>query len=190
MCLALVLVSSLSLVLPARAQRNDGAPPSGATIRVPADQPTIQAGIDAAADGDLVLVAPGVYTGPGNRDLGLRGKRITVQAAHGLQPVVVDCQASPADPHRAFFFHEGEDARTVVEGFTLINGFAGSLANRGGGVLCVGSSPTLRDCTLEGCGSVMGGAIACVDAAPVFLRCTLRANEASAGGALSLERSS
>jgi plastocyanin len=40
-----------------------GAPEhwSGVTIRVPADHPTIQEAVDAAAPGDLVLIGPGTY---------------------------------------------------------------------------------------------------------------------------------
>lgn len=37
------------------------AVPDGATIRVPADQPSIQQGVDAASSGDTVLIAPGTY---------------------------------------------------------------------------------------------------------------------------------
>jgi hypothetical protein len=40
---------------------NEGTGSSAATLRVPDDHPTIQAAVDAAAPGDLVLIAPGVY---------------------------------------------------------------------------------------------------------------------------------
>jgi Right handed beta helix region len=48
-----------------------------ATINVPADAPTIQAGVDKAKPGDLVLVAPGTY----NEAVYVRTERVVVRGA-------------------------------------------------------------------------------------------------------------
>ncbi|GJL78479.1 MAG: hypothetical protein NPINA01_14680 [Nitrospinaceae bacterium] len=52
-------------------------PPPPGTLRVPEDHATIQAAVNAAADGDLVLVGPGVYPG----GIIISGKAITL-ASH------------------------------------------------------------------------------------------------------------
>ena len=44
-----------------------------AMINVPADHTKIQAAIDAAVNGDMVLVADGTYTGEGNVNLDFKG---------------------------------------------------------------------------------------------------------------------
>lgn len=87
---------------------------SASTIHVPADQPTIQAGVNAAVDGDMVLVADGTYTGDGNRDMDFWGKAIVVMSENGAPETIIDCAGDSLDPHLAFYFHSGEDVGSIV----------------------------------------------------------------------------
>jgi len=54
-----------------------------ATIHVPTDQPTIQAGLDSAITGDTVLVAAGTYTGEDNVFVDFNGKNIVLISESG-----------------------------------------------------------------------------------------------------------
>ena len=59
---------------------------AGKTIHVPADQPTIQAAINAASNGDTVLVSPGTYF----ENINFIGKAITVKSASGPAVTIID----------------------------------------------------------------------------------------------------
>src|SRR5262245_49247689 len=72
------------------------------TIHVPADQPTIQSGIDAAVDGDTVLVAPGLYV----ERIWFMGKAITVKSSGGPAVTVID--GSGPGPSSVVTFAAGE----------------------------------------------------------------------------------
>jgi polygalacturonase len=56
------------------------------TIHVPADQPTIQSGINAASNGDTVLVAPGTY----KENINFSGKAITLKSSGGARVTIID----------------------------------------------------------------------------------------------------
>jgi predicted outer membrane repeat protein len=139
---------------------------------------TIQTGLDKAANGWTVLVANGTYTGTGNKNLDFNGKAIHLVSVGGAENCIIDCQ----DSGRGFYFGQGEDADSVVEGFTIRNGVAGY----GGAVYCCNSSsPAITNCTFSGNSASDGGAVYCWNHSSLTItNCTLSGNSAASGGAV------
>ena len=105
-----------------------GAPRKGETLRVPADHATIQKAIDAAEDGDTVLVAPGIY----REALRLRQKSITLASRFLETKEAKDVEGTILEPAK------GEDVIINVDKSagpdTRIVGF--TIRNSDDGILC------------------------------------------------------
>ncbi len=139
----------------------------------------IQEGIDAAVDGDEVVVADGTYTGYGNRDLDYGGKAITVRSENGPENCIIDCEAGPDDWYWGFYFCNNETSSTVLNGLTIMNGYA----DCGGGIYCYGgASPTIINCIIAGNEAIsFGGGIYCRGTTTI-VGCTFSENTAGGGG--------
>ncbi len=114
------------------------------SFNVPLTYPTIQAGIDSAQERDTVLVAPGTYTGDGNRDLTFRGKHVILKSENGPETTIIDCEAGPMNAHWGIYLHDSEDSQAVIDGFTIKNSFTDEL----GAIYLVASSPIIRNCII------------------------------------------
>ena len=132
----------------------------GTSWFVPGDYPTIQSAIDASLHSDTIVIADGIYSGPGNRDIDFKGKAITLKSENGPENCTIDCQGGEVDPHRGFHFHSDEGSNSILEGFSIANGYiVGDGGNGGGGIYCPNSSPTIRNCVVRNCSAGSGGAI-------------------------------
>ena len=136
-----------------------------------ADAPklTIQAGIDAALDGSVVHVAPGIYDDfttdatYGRACVIIANKVVTLAASGAKAETVILGRRQPGVESGL-----GNDAvrcvvtsgagGTVVSGFTLRNGSTKANA-RGGGYYDAGAKTdvTIVDCDFQGCASNWGG---------------------------------
>ena len=151
----------------------------------PADFNNIQAAINVAGDGDVVIVAEGRYF----ENISFNGKNITLRTTDPNDPNVT--AATIIDGRNSgtvVTFNNGEDANCVLNGFTITNGYARS----GGGIYCFGSSPKLTNCTFSSNSSEhAGGGMYNYKANPILRNCTFIENSTDfQGGGMENDHSS
>ena len=146
-------------------------PVLSATIwQVPEGTPTIQDGINAAADSDTVLVAEGTYY----ENIDFNGKAITV-ASHFLmdgdeshiENTIINGSEWDYPNKSVVYFTSEEDTTSVLCGFTLTEG-AGTVLYNGdyyysiaGGINIDSSSPTIINNRIMGNDALYGAGIYC-----------------------------
>ena len=161
-----------------------GSSLSAATIQVPSDARTIQGAVDAASNGDVIIVAAGTW----HETINMKGKAIVLKSVDGPEATVLDGRTLPGS---IVYCIEGESRETGIEGFTLRGGTGDSSVHGpgqavGGAMFIVGSSPRVNDCIFENnTATLQGGAVYSVrDAHPSFTNCIFRRNASEKGGAV------
>jgi parallel beta-helix repeat protein len=149
---------------------------------------TIQDAVDAATNGDLVLVTNGVYQTGGRVVYGALTNRVAVTKALTLQSVngpeatfiLGNIQVySPSANLRCVYLTNG----AVLSGFTLTNGgtliYNSAAEDDGAGVWCESTTALISNCVVTSCSASGNGGGAYSE---TLANCTLTGNYASFGG--------
>ena len=153
------------------------------------DAPNIQAAVDAASSGDVIILENGTFSGDGNRDVEFGEKNLTVKSRSGdPDSCVIDCEGTPDEDHRAFDLRGGQSASTVIEGVKITNGNH----QPGGGIRLDGASPVIRNCVFYQNTATDGGGLAIYAGSnPSVTDCVFQENTATnSGGGSNLHTSS
>ncbi|MBN1998703.1 T9SS type A sorting domain-containing protein [candidate division KSB1 bacterium] len=186
-------------------------PVEGKIIEVPDNAPTIQAGIDRAAAGDTVLVAPGMYF----ENVRFRGRGVVVTSEYFLEgdlskientAICNATSSSSSDTASCVIFCHGEDSSAVLQGFTLSFGqgtkwvdpdLPDYIWRGGGGVFCFRASPVIKDNIIRdnsvtdktGVDGAQAGGILCYGGNPRIENNIITANYADYGAGLDINYS-
>jgi len=115
------------------------------------DFPTIQAALaDASvADGDVIELTDGTYSGAGNYDIDFLGKQVTVRSQSGnAEACIIDIGGTPGEARRGFIFQNEEGAGAVLEDLRITGAYLES--GSGGGVyIDINCTPHLEGCIFD-----------------------------------------
>ena len=165
-----MLSALLALAAPAATLRVD---PSGA-----GDHVNLASAFAAADDGDSILLAPGSYAGPNNRNLSFGERNLSVIGEAGRDATLLDLQGQG----RAFILNGQQDRRSLIQGLSFSKG----QDVQGGAVVLFNASALLRDCAFHHCQAAQGGGLyAQGQGEPGLLEdCLFESNEGDYGGGL------
>jgi hypothetical protein len=156
----------------------------GDTINVPNDAKTIQAAIDLAQGDDIIMVEPGRY----HEIINFKGKAITLKSQKGAAATTIDGWNLRDSVVKCI---SGEGPSTVIDGFTITGGTGNedlysAKETVGGGLLCIGSSPTVRSCIIvSNSATYQGGGVFNGNRSnTIIINCKIRSNVSERGGGL------
>jgi Protein of unknown function (DUF1565). len=138
----------------------------------------IQHGINAASDGDTVLVHTGTYV----ENINFNGKNISV-IGENRETTIIDGNQSGS----VVSFNHGELQTTLLKGFTITNGIGSNddyIDRYGGGIYCFNASPILDDLTISNNSSHAGGGVYLHNFNSTFTNSTIANNSSNLGGGI------
>ncbi len=142
----------------------------------------LQAAIALADSGDVIEMADGVYVGPGNHDIHLPGRAVTIRSASG-NPAA--CRISGQGQAWGFLIDQGEGPDTRLEGIGIWDFGHDGYVDGPALAIYGSSSPTIVNCHFQNnAGYESGGAVYCERGNPSFIDCRFEGNEAAFGGAV------
>jgi len=156
-------------------------------INIPADYPTIQEGINAAEEGDTVLVQPGTYYENIRIyiDITVASLFLTTEDPSYITQTVID----GGQQDHVVYFGNSADENTLLCGFTISNGNS----SQGGGIHCHWSNPILKNLVITENTATWqgglpqhsyGGGIYCDRADPTLINVNIQNNSAITGGGI------
>jgi hypothetical protein len=139
----------------------------GATLRVPQDFPTIQGAINAASQGDMIMVAAGTYL----ERIQINNKNLQLVSESGASNTVIDASTSGNGPVVVL---SGVSRQTQIDGFTI----QGGRSTDAGGI-AINGSPTIVNNIIQNNAGGGGNGIDMSFSTPLIRNNVIRNNTSS-----------